>query len=885
MMLRSLLFGIILLVAAIPSAADTMDPEMESAGLLESIRDARRNGDMVVAAGLEERLAELEGRESVTLPAALLPSYRLRGGPVGDGNDSGERWQGYDVPVAVTSNSEIQPDIASDLAGNLYMVVEHEGYYSTEEQRARIYRSTDGGESWALWFDLDIAADIASPTITAGLGAANMLLVAYQTNISPIYGHTEIGLISIDLDSPVSWTSQTLFTNALGVANPRIVTDCDEYSGWYAHVVFNVAAVDNWLLYYARSSTYGDSWTVPVTLASYCGYPEEYYHGYAAKPDIDHGSGNLYVAYDNYDNCVDPQRDIYLLRSMNDGASFDPAARLASSDDDEYWPAVVASRGSGSSGTVILAYTRNRALYYTVDVDYAYSTDSGDIWTTNEYLSSYSNVSESAPVLAASRNLGNIDAAWWLQGNIYHASVPFDQPTQLSFAGAAVNYPNHVSNMFGRPALCVNSTLPAADQAAIAWTDERDYLINYDYDVYFDGPLTEGLGSVMIDIEPDGLGGSWLLRQWYPYYENAGTEDALLTDMDEGDYEFTVYPPENWIMPGENPATGILLEGQTLVFQAELDFVPPLLTGLTDIGNDQGGQLRLSWERSAHDAPDTGVDVTGYSIYRRQDGDRNSAAGAPAIGERVDGWDWLIWLPAYGDDIYQSVVPTLCDSTLDGGICWSAFFVRASTADPFTYFDSAPDSAYSVDNLAPAPPSNLRLPAAATLAWDGVPDEDFDYYSIVASASEDLSGAVLLGHTSGSEFDVTGSGGLYLGVAATDFAGNQGEFSTILYDGTDAPEGQLPTRYELEPNRPNPFNPSTEIRFALPEPALLNLKIYDLSGRLIRTLLDQESRNVGRHAELWDGRNDAGKSVSSGIYFARMEASTFVQMRKMTLLK
>jgi hypothetical protein len=81
------------------------------------------------------------------------------------------------------------------------------------------------------------------------------------------------------------------------------------------------------------------------------------------------------------------------------------------------------------------------------------------------------------------------------------------------------------------------------------------------------------------------------------------------------------------------------------------------------------------------------------------------------------------------------VAPTLADSTAGGGIQWSVFFIRALTAEPATYFDSAPDSGYSVDNLAPSVPLNLAYVAPGILTWDDVPDTDFDFYTVYGSSS------------------------------------------------------------------------------------------------------------------------------------------------------
>ena len=94
----------------------------------------------------------------------------------------------------------------------------------------------------------------------------------------------------------------------------------------------------------------------------------------------------------------------------------------------------------------------------------------------------------------------------------------------------------------------------------------------------------------------------------------------------------------------------------------------------------------------------------------------------------------------------------------------------------------------------------------------------------------------------------------------------------------------LPKIYELSQNYPNPFNPETVIKYSLPQADRVEITIYNVMGQLIRTLVDN-TQKAGYHTVLWDGRNELGVSVSSGIYFVKMKASSFVQTRKMMMLR
>ncbi len=95
----------------------------------------------------------------------------------------------------------------------------------------------------------------------------------------------------------------------------------------------------------------------------------------------------------------------------------------------------------------------------------------------------------------------------------------------------------------------------------------------------------------------------------------------------------------------------------------------------------------------------------------------------------------------------------------------------------------------------------------------------------------------------------------------------------------------LPTKFELAQNFPNPFNPSTTIRYGLPAEERVTLKIYNLLGREIRTILSDEPKAAGFHLALWDGRDKQNRLVGSGVYIYQIIAGEFKQTRKMLLVK
>ena len=101
---------------------------------------------------------------------------------------------------------------------------------------------------------------------------------------------------------------------------------------------------------------------------------------------------------------------------------------------------------------------------------------------------------------------------------------------------------------------------------------------------------------------------------------------------------------------------------------------------------------------------------------------------------------------------------------------------------------------------------------------------------------------------------------------------------------SSVPDGPVLPRTQLSQNAPNPFNPATTIKMQLSSPAHTRLELFDISGRLVRTLLD-EPMAAGAHQIRWNGLDNQGREVASGLYFYRLKAGAFEQSRRMTLVR
>jgi len=134
------------------------------------------------------------------------------------------------------------------------------------------------------------------------------------------------------------------------------------------------------------------------------------------------------------------------------------------------------------------------------------------------------------------------------------------------------------------------------------------------------------------------------------------------------------------------------------------------------------------------------------------------------------------------------------------------------------------------------------------------------------------------------------SNGSFKYTDATALAGHAYRYKIGVVEGdqeyfSQTAEVRLPgARIELSQNSPNPFNPTTTIRFSLPASERVTLSIYAANGALVRTLVDGV-RATGNHDITWDGRDSSGSPVTSGVYFYRLNAGKFSDSKKMVLLK
>ena len=126
-------------------------------------------------------------------------------------------------------------------------------------------------------------------------------------------------------------------------------------------------------------------------------------------------------------------------------------------------------------------------------------------------------------------------------------------------------------------------------------------------------------------------------------------------------------------------------------------------------------------------------------------------------------------------------------------------------------------------------------------------------------------------------------------IAGTPRAASETVYTYTVTDANGATASlslqTLPAAFSLADNFPNPFNPATTIKYALPQAADVELTVYNVVGQPVRTLV-AEHQSAGRYVVEWDATNDSGHSLSSGMYFYRLQAGgEFREIKKMLLLK
>ena len=460
-------------------------------------------------------------------------------------------------------------------------------------------------------------------------------------------------------------------------------------------------------------------------------------------------------------------------------------------------------------------------------------------------------------------------------------------------------------------------------------------------------------GNVRITTSPEGLGIEVVGETQTGPYDTVmaiGSEFSISAPSPQpsGDH---VYVFTGWSDGGDTTHTETTSTSDTTFTASFIELAAyALIDSIVDVPDDQGGWARIHFARSYYDdVGETQYPIDEYDIHRRIDdvglaavifekgeaiaddvtvilpdgsekilspadlpkgaryisykdryflivsaeagvgpssvsGDRDLPAAPPGM------WEVIGDVSAMQQDTYVYLAPTLADSA--ASLTYTAFYISAHTTTPAVFFESPPDSGYSVDNIAPGVPLGLtvayNMGDGNQLAWDPSSEPDFQYYRVYCGTDESfVPGLGTEVHSTSDPFwtdpDNHGSG-VYYKITAVDHVGNESAPASPTTT-TDSSDPGMPKVYSLGQNVPNPFNPSTTVYYDVPEGGgEVSIRVFDVSGRLVRTLVNGH-QTAGSKSVTWSGANDRGQSVSSGIYFYRMTAPGFTRTRKMVLLR
>ncbi len=196
--------------------------------------------------------------------------------------------------------------------------------------------------------------------------------------------------------------------------------------------------------------------------------------------------------------------------------------------------------------------------------------------------------------------------------------------------------------------------------------------------------------------------------------------------------------------------------------------------------------------------------------------------------------------------------------------------------------------------LVGSPINNTELKAtAATLSWFTPAQSKAKLsYTVEYSESNNFANSKIASGLSEPQLNISGlkeNTTYYWRAKSVDPQGTSSKFSEVALFRTSGKvtgveEQEIPSQFELSQNYPNPFNPTTVISYALPKNTFVTIKVYDMLGREVKTLVNKENA-AGRYSVDWNGDDNFGSKVSTGAYVYRITAGDFVSVKKMILIK
>ena len=523
----------------------------------------------------------------------------------------------------------------------------------------------------------------------------------------------------------------------------------------------------------------------------------------------------------------DGNREIYYKRSTNGGISWGTDKRLTNDNDWSTFPSVSVS---GSFVHVVWTDYRNG----NDEIYYKRSTNGGTSWEADTRLT-YNTAASNFPSVSVSGS--TVHVVWQDERDDSDCDIYYKRSTDGGTNwGADIRLTNN-PGYSKYPSISVsNSTVH------VAWFDDRDYYSEIYYKRSTDGGTNWGVDTRLTN-DP-----AW---SHSPSISALGpVVHVVWEEHRDGNYE--IYDKRS--MDG-----GISWGADTRLTNNSATSWTPSVTVSSSL---PAVNVHVIWRDERHG--NTG------EIYYKHSTDEGTSWGADT---RLKDNSAESNYPSIS--VSGSVVHVVWYDKRDGN--YEIYYKRNPTGNPFP----------------PSQAPNLLSPPNNSMGQSLTPLLDWDNVSSASTFRAQLSTDSLFGTTA---FDTTVSvtqvtvpyGKLannvkyYWRVRASNVFG-YGPWS-VVWNFTTALSGitqsnELPKEFSLSQNIPNPFNPETKIRFDIPKSSYVKLMVYDILGREIKTLVN-ENVNAGRYEVSWDGSN-----YPSGVYFYRLEAGEFVETRRMVMIK
>lgn len=423
-----------------------------------------------------------------------------------------------------------------------------------------------------------------------------------------------------------------------------------------------------------------------------------------------------------------------------------------------------------------------------------------------------------------------------------------------------------------------------------------------------DGVATDGAGMVYVLDGGNGrvqkfLSDGTYLSQWPAQFFNSTSLRSIATDAAGDVYVMSQGTVQKFTSNGllltqwqyvggfSDVGWGVAVgpAGEIYVTEANSSHVldkfasAPAVALVSDVGNDQGRQVRLRILRSSADDASSSTPVLRYDILRRVDPLAPSGAARPASAALAS-WEQVGSIDAFGDAEYDAVVPTLENST-STSLYYTALMVRAVTATPSLHFDSATENGYSIDNLSPPSPNpfTAAYSASAThLHWGVSTATDFSSFRLYRGATSTFTPAAgnLVATTTDTGYVDGGAAGSWYKLSAVDFDGNESPFAVVGPGQTTSVPGDPPLAFALEAVRPNPVSGQRlMVRFTLPVRAAAQLTLVDVAGRAV-VAREVGGLGVGAHSV-----DLSGAGIRPGLYFVRLQQGVRGATTRVTVIE